>query len=150
MLVTGASFAQNAPQKEKKHRQTEHRQDRDHKERKSPEERATLRTEKLSKRLDLNKSQTKKLQALNLKQAQEMEAMRAQHQNSADRSKEQRTDMKAVKARWDAELKDILTKKQYAQYVADRQEMQARHEARGHKRGKDFKGREHHQDQKGK
>ena len=146
VLVAGTSFAQNAPHKDKKSR-TEHRRERDSfkdRERKSPEERATLRTERLSKQLDLNKSQTRKLQALNLKHAQEMEAMRAQYKN-ADKRGKNREAIKASHAKWEAELKDILNKKQYAKYEAERNEMRARREGKGHERGREFRGREFRQ-----
>ncbi|MCC9136454.1 DUF4890 domain-containing protein [Pontibacter silvestris] len=148
VMVAGSSFAQNAPQKDRKNR-TEQRGERGDKARKSPEEIATLRTEKLSKKLDLNNSQTKKLQALNLKQANEMQAMRTKYKDADRRNPKQREEMKAVHAKWEAELKDILNKKQYAQYEADRNEMRARWEKRGQQhKDKDFKGREFRQSER--
>lgn len=138
ILVTGSTFAQTSPQKEGKHR-AEHRSERKDKVKKSPEDRAKLKTEKLSKQLDLNSLQTKRLMALNLKQAQEMQAMRAQHQKGEKRNPQQREQMKAAHARWNAELKDILTKKQYAQYEATREEQRAKHQ----------QGREHRKGQRG-
>jgi periplasmic protein CpxP/Spy len=134
LLVTGSSFAQTAPQKDKKQRM-EQRGKRVQENRKTPEQMAAKRTEMLTKKLDLNKSQQKKLQALNLKQAQEMQAMRAQRGEATNRES-MRSERKASKARYEAELKDILNKKQYAQYEAHREEMRARYEQkREHRKG---------------
>ncbi|MCC9168295.1 DUF4890 domain-containing protein [Pontibacter harenae] len=144
VMVAGSSFAQNAPQKEIKAR-TEQRADKGarkykSKDKKSPEERAQLKTDRLSQKLELNKSQTKKLQALNLKHEKEMEAMRGKRSNASDRG-QIRSEMQTRRAKWNDELKDILTKKQYAKYEADQKEMRARMESRRDHQGKDFKGR---------
>lgn len=149
VLVAGSSFAQDAPQKENKSR-TEQRKSRDFgRDKKSPEERAQLRTERLSQKLDLNSAQTRKLQALNLKQVNEMQAMRAKYKDADRRNPKQREEMKALHTKWEAELKDILTKKQYAQYEADRKEMRAHLEKRGEQhKGKEFRGREGRQSEK--
>ncbi|GAB3822938.1 hypothetical protein GCM10028895_28710 [Pontibacter rugosus] len=147
VLVAGSAMAQQAPQKEKKHR-TEIRDGKDRKQRKSPEERAALRTEKMSKELGLNKSQTKKLEALNLKQAREMEAKHANYKHGDRRDKNQREEMQASREKWNNELKDILSKKQYAQYEEKRQEMRAHRKDRNHE---GFKNRgERHQEQRSK
>lgn len=132
VLVAGSSVAQQAPQKERKNRTEQRDGRRDKKERKSPEERATRRTEKMSKELGLNNSQTKKLQALHLKQAKEKVEIRAQYKHASKHNQEQhrgkeasRGKMKASREKWDAELQDILTKKQYAQYQEQREERRA-------------------------
>jgi hypothetical protein len=48
--------------------------------------------------------------------------------------------MKAINDRWEAELKDILSKKQFTQYEASRQEMKARrlagHGEKGEREGR--------------
>lgn len=145
VLVAGSSLAQQAPQKERKHR-TEQRDRKDRKGSRTPEERAARRTEKMGKELGLNKSQTRKLQALNLKKMQQREGMRAQYKAGDKRSRDQRQEMKATREKWDAELKDILTKKQYAQYQEQRKEMRAQHrERRGHDGDKN---RQHRQQQR--
>ena len=134
MMMAGATYAQDAPKKERKHR-TEQRGERMQKQRKSPEEMAAKRTEMLTKRYDLNKSQQRKLQALNLKHSQEKHALHANRGEA--RNKESMGDArKASRARYEAELKDILNKKQYAQYEADKAEMRAKHEQkREHRKG---------------
>ena len=142
LLVAGSAVAQQAPQKERKHR-TEQRAGKDRRGDRTPEEQAARRTEKMSKELGLNKSQTRKLQALNLKQMQQREAMRAQYKDGNKRDRGQRQEMKAAREQWNAELKDILTKKQYAQYQEQREQMRAQHKER---RGRDgMRNREHRQ-----
>ncbi|MFD2248618.1 DUF4890 domain-containing protein [Pontibacter ruber] len=140
LLVTGSSFAQNTTAQENKPR-TEHRGHRGDKARKSPEEMATRRTEKMVQTLNLNKSQQRKLQALNLKRAQEMQAMHAKRGEATSRQS-MRSEKKASKARYEAELKDILNKKQYAKYEAQREEMRARQEQK-HEHRKGMRGERH-------
>ncbi|PRY07857.1 hypothetical protein CLV24_12247 [Pontibacter ummariensis] len=145
VLVVGSSYAQHAPQKERKHR-TEHREERGRKhdnDRKTPEERAAQRTERLSQRFDLNKSQQRKLQALNLKYAQEMAAKRQDYRRANERGK-MRRDMRESHAKWEAELKGILNKKQYARYEADRKERYARWQERQDRGREDGRGHRGH------
>ncbi|WP_242929436.1 hypothetical protein [Pontibacter vulgaris] len=139
-LMAGTTYAQTtAPQKERRHR-TEQRGKRVQKYKKSPEEIAAKRTEMLAKKLDLSKRQQKKLQELNLKRAQEMQANRGE---ARDR-KSMRSDRQASKARYEAELKDILNKKQYAQYEAHREEMKVKHaQKRDHRKGERGERRQH-------
>ena len=132
MMMAGTTYAQNAPQKERKQR-TEQRGERIQKHRKSPEEMAAKRTQKLTQKYDLNKSQQKKLQALNLKHAQEKHALHANRGEARDH-RSARGEMQASKARYEAELKDILNKKQYAQYEADKAEKRAKHEQKREQR----------------
>lgn len=89
----------------------------------------------MSKALGLNKSQTRKLLSLNLEQVQQREAMRAQYKDADKHNRNQRQEMKATREKWDAELKDILTKKQYAQYQEQREEMRAQHQERRNRDG---------------
>ncbi|WP_165838211.1 DUF4890 domain-containing protein [Pontibacter arcticus] len=149
VLVSGASFAQDAPQKEKG-QHTEHRQNKKQRAQKSPEERATKRTEHLVQKLDLNKSQQRKLQALHLKQAQERQQFMAQRGDFKDKSKADRSKMREIaKTRqesYKAELKDILNKKQYAQYEVMQQEQRARYESKKGDR-KEHRGERKHQRQ---
>lgn len=130
-LMTGATYAQEAPQKDRKHR-TERRM---HKAKKSPEEMAARRTEMFTKKYDLNKSQQKKVQALNLKFAKEKHELHKNRGEARDH-RSMRGEMQASRARYEAELKDILNKKQYAQYEADKAEMRTKHEhKREHRKG---------------
>lgn len=131
-LMAGTTYAQEAPKKERKHR-AEQRGERMQRQKKSPEEMAAKRTEMLTKKYDLNKSQQKKLQALNLKHAQEKHALHANRGEARDH-RSARGEMQASKARYEAELKDILNKKQYAQYEADKAEKHARHEQKREQR----------------
>ncbi|MFT2009231.1 DUF4890 domain-containing protein [Pontibacter sp. 13R65] len=139
VMVAGGSYAQDAPQAGKKNK-TEHRAHKGRKQAsKAPEERAKMRTERMAQKYELNKSQQNKLEALHLKQASEREAMRANRQQaSADREATKEA-MKANHAQYQAELKKILNNKQYAQYKADRKEMQDRFEKR--EQGKENRGR---------
>ncbi|MBC5994714.1 DUF4890 domain-containing protein [Pontibacter cellulosilyticus] len=126
VLMAGTTYAQQEPQKERKQR-TEQRGERVQKHRKSPEEMAAKRTEKLTQKYDLSKSQQRKLQALNLKHAQEKHALHA-NRGEARNHRSARGEMQASRARYEAELKDIMNKKQYAQYEADKAEKRARHD----------------------
>jgi periplasmic protein CpxP/Spy len=143
VLVAGSSYAQTTPQKDKKER-TEQRgakkgYAKGDKAKKSPEERAQLRTEKMSERYELNASQKNQLQALNMRQAKEKQSMRANYKGAEDKS-QMRDTMKANHAKWQAELKGILTAQQFAKYEADREEMRSKMENR---KGKgDWKGKE--------
>lgn len=136
--MAGTTYAQTAPQKERKHR-TDQRGEYRHKHKKSPEEMAARRTEVLTRKLDLNKSQQKKLQALNLKHVQERQAMMQANRGEVRNRENMRSERQASRARYDAELKDILNKKQYAKYEAERNEMKAKrnqkHEHRKEQRG---------------
>ncbi|WP_187264471.1 DUF4890 domain-containing protein [Pontibacter beigongshangensis] len=142
VMVAGASFAQNAPQKEKKNR-TEYRADREHKKHnRNPEARAQKQTERMAQRLNLNKSQQKKLQALNVQHAKDMQALQAKYKDADRANSNMRDERKALHAKREAEMKSILNKKQYAQYEAEKSQMRARRQERGQERGKDFKGKE--------
>ncbi|KAA3436962.1 DUF4890 domain-containing protein [Rufibacter hautae] len=144
LAIAGTSQAQDNPQRgqraenrtEQGRGNREGRRDGARKEKLSPEQHATKRTEMLSQKYDLNNSQKKKLQALNLKHAQQLESFRGQYAQKGERTqrKEQHQQLKSLRADWDKELKDILTKKQYAKYQEDRKQMQAN---RANRRGKD-------------
>ncbi|WP_242923696.1 DUF4890 domain-containing protein [Pontibacter liquoris] len=134
LFVTGSTFAQTTTPQEKKTRTERHDGNRQ-RVKKSPEERAKLRTEKLTKELGLNNSQAKQLEALNLKQSQEMQALRADHTRGEKLSPAQREQKKAHHAAYEASLKDILTKKQYAQYQEKREQMRAQRKERGTRQG---------------
>jgi len=148
LTIVGTSYAQNAPQKDRKETQ-DSRYGQERKERKdkgdfgrnserrdklTAEQRATQRTEMLSQQLDLSSKQQKKLQALNLKQARQMETLASRNNNSDQRNGNQRQEMKSLKASWEKEFKSIVSKKQYAKYQEDRKQMQAQ---RANRSGRD-------------
>lgn len=132
VLIAGASFAQNAPKRERKNRIENRDQSRI---KRTPEERAARQTEMLSKKLDLSAKQKRKLEALNLKHNQELAALRTNKTGAYNRDRGQREEMQKLRVQWESELKDILNKKQYAQYEAERSE-------RKNRRSIDGKGRE--------
>ncbi|WP_210486005.1 DUF4890 domain-containing protein [Rufibacter aurantiacus] len=145
LAIAGTSQAQDNPQRgQRSENRTEQgrgnreaRRDGDRREKLTPEQHATKRTEMLSQKYDLSSSQKRKLQALNLKHAQQMESFHgqfAQKSQRTERNDQQHQQMKNLRADWEKELKDILTKKQYAKYQEDRKQMQAN---RANRRGKD-------------
>ncbi|AMM49949.1 hypothetical protein TH61_00445 [Rufibacter sp. DG15C] len=131
VLFAGTSFAQDAPQKVRKERSEQRvRKDGQERVRISPEERAAKRTQMMTKKYDLNKSQQAKLQALFLKQSNEMAAQRSNRLEATQKDPAQRQARKAKQEQYNAEIKRILTKKQYAQFEADRKEMKEKHAAK--------------------
>ena len=130
-LMSGATYAQETSQKERTHR-TEHSHK--YKAKKSPEEMAAKRTEMFNKKYDLNKSQQRRLQALNLKFVREKHELHKNRGEARDH-RSMHGEMQASRARYEAELRDILNKKQYAQYEADKTEKRAKRERRKGKRG---------------
>ena len=148
ILVAGSSYAQTVPQKDQQEKRAriEHRAERAERAKKSPEEMAQLKTERMAQKLDLTATQKNQLQALNLRQAEEMKAMRESLKGSEDRTKIREV-RKASHDKWQAELKSILTEKQYAQYEADRAQMSKRSEAKEGFKGRAYKGGEHEKQQ---
>ncbi|MGI4737342.1 MAG: hypothetical protein ACRYG7_19425 [Janthinobacterium lividum] len=88
----------------------------------SPEEMATRQTEHLTKDLGLSAEQSAKVQQIMAARTQEMQAMRAT--GSARPSREQ---MQTNRAKYDDQLKQVLTPDQLAKYTA----MQANRRQRG-------------------
>jgi periplasmic protein CpxP/Spy len=130
LLMAGAASAQEVMPNDRKAR-FENREDRrGHRERKTPEEIATRQTEMLNKKLALSNKQQKKVQEISLKRAQETEALRSRYADSQEQARGRKAgvhqEMKAINDRWEADLKDILSKKQYTQYEASREEMKSR------------------------
>jgi periplasmic protein CpxP/Spy len=142
LVMTGAANAQDAVKADKKARH-ENRESRENRhgdrERKNPEEIASRQTAMLNKKLALSDKQQKKVQEISLKRAQETEALRSRLAASQEQERGRKAgahqEMKAINDRWEAELKDILSKKQYAQYEASRQEMKNRRLAGDSERG---------------
>lgn len=85
----------------------------------SPEERARMQTERLAKRLKLDKSQSDQVYTLNLDRTRQMQELRA----SGERD---RTKMQELQANFDEKLKPILTADQWSKYETYRQEQQDR------------------------
>ena len=130
LLVAGAASAQETVKSDKK-RGFEHRQGHhEARERKTPEEIASRHTDLLAKQLDLSNKQERKVQEITLKRAQETEALRNRMMEAKGQDRDHRSmahqEMKAINDRWEAELKDILSKKQFSQFEASRQEMKSR------------------------
>jgi protein CpxP len=92
----------------------------------TPEEMATRQTEGLTKRLGLNADQSTKVQQIMLDRDKEMMAMRGQMQTGTDRS-QLREQMQANRAKYDDQLKQVLTADQFTKYTA----MQANRRHRG-------------------
>jgi protein CpxP len=100
----------------------------------SPEEMATRQTEGLTKRLGLSADQSAKVQQIMLDRDKEMMAMRGQVQAGTDRA-QLREQMQANRAKYDDQLKQVLTPDQFTQYTA----MQANRRHRGGPNLKDGK-----------
>jgi protein CpxP len=92
----------------------------------SPEEMAARQTQGLTRQLALNADQAAKVQPVLLARDQEMMAMRGQMQAGGDRS-QMREQMQASRAKYDDQLKAVLTPDQFAKM----QTMQADHRQRG-------------------
>lgn len=141
-MIAGSSFAQQAPQKARHKKAHTEKQDGKYKQsRLSPEERAARRTEKMTQELGLNKAQAKKLQALHLKQVAHRKEMHAlQKERHAENREQRKEEMKAAHQQWQADLKDILTEKQYTQYQQQHEEMRTQHKAGHGREGNRYNG----------
>ena len=140
VLIAGTALAQNAPRKERNSR-IENRDQRRVHQKKTPAERAAKQTEVLSQKLDLSARQKRKVEALNLKHNQEMEALRSKNNIATRRNKAQREEVRRLRAEREEALKDILNKKQYAKYEADRKELRNRRDMDGRERTREQKRR---------
>ncbi|GGG34835.1 hypothetical protein [Hymenobacter glacieicola] len=78
------------------------------------------RTDKLAKELDLSSKQKSKVEKIFQEQQQQMQALRGRS-GPQDRSQQQ-SEFKRIHESTDKKLKDVLSKKQYAQLEAKRQE----------------------------
>ncbi|WP_303310196.1 hypothetical protein [Hymenobacter sp. BT730] len=91
----------------------------------SAEERAAKHSEKLKQELGLSAKQTSRIKQILLTRNQEMMAQRGQAKGEG--SREQRgAQMKASRAKYDAQFKKVLTKVQYAKYTQLQQDKKAR------------------------
>jgi protein CpxP len=92
----------------------------------SPEEMATRKSAQLTKKLGLNADQTAKVKQILLARGQEMQAFRSQAKTTANRD-QMREQFKAGRAKYDAQLKQVLTADQFTKYTA----FQAEHKKHG-------------------
>ena len=92
-----------------------------------PEEMATRQADHMKKGLDLNEKQYQEVYNLYLKRAEEMKTKFANRQEAPQMSREaRREEMKKQQEAWDASMKQILNKKQYAKYQEMKQKEQER------------------------
>lgn len=83
----------------------------------TPEAMAARQTEGLTKELSLSADQSAKVQQILLSRSQEMMAMRGQMQAGTDRS-QLRDQMQASRAKYDDQLKQVLSPEQFTKYTA--------------------------------
>lgn len=81
----------------------------------TPEQRADMQTQRLSKELTLSADQTSQVRAIALAQNQEMQALRSKYA-SADSRQGAGQEMKAIRDKYDAQLKAVLTPEQATKY----------------------------------
>ncbi|MBX2972658.1 MAG: hypothetical protein KF797_06115 [Flavobacteriales bacterium] len=100
----------------------------------TPEERAKMRTERLTKELELTPEQAAKVEAINMKYAGKVDEVRKERE--AERA-EVRKEAKTMHDAHDAEMKAVLTADQYAKWTARKEEMRNKqHERRKGMHGK--------------
>ncbi|TGE21161.1 Spy/CpxP family protein refolding chaperone [Hymenobacter metallicola] len=84
----------------------------------TPEERATRRSQKLTQELGLSADQSSRIKQILLTRDQEMQALRTQGKPAEGASREQfGAQMKANRAKYDAQFKEVLTADQYTKYT---------------------------------
>lgn len=103
----------------------------------SPQEMAQHQTQRLSKQLNLSADQSARVQQIMQQRAQDMQAMRASAPAGADRH-QLREQMQANRAKYDDQLKAVLTPDQFGKYAALQQERH-HHGPRPEGEGKDGK-----------
>ncbi|QNH62717.1 hypothetical protein [Hymenobacter sediminicola] len=96
------------------------------------------RSDELAKELGLNAKQKAKVEKIFQEQQQQMQALRSRS-GSADRSQSM-SEVKRIHDNSDKKLKDVLSKKQYAQFEAKRQERQRQMSQQGNRRDDDQRG----------
>ncbi|WP_139923632.1 hypothetical protein [Hymenobacter sp. DG01] len=122
--IVGTSFAADLRQDDGRQRRQgreqrqDRRQDHDRRGKFSAQERQR-RTDELAKELDLSKKQKSKIEKIFQDQQQQMQALRGR--SGQDRG-QQMSEFKRIRENTDKQLKDALSKKQYAQLEAKRQE----------------------------
>jgi hypothetical protein len=92
----------------------------------TPEQRAKLQTEFMTKRLGLGATQIPKIEAINLKYAKKMEPILKGGEGPLVKLRAS----KAIEEDKGSELEKVLSKEQYQQYLASREEMRQKIEER--------------------
>jgi uncharacterized protein YaiL (DUF2058 family) len=95
-------------------------------ERLAPDMRAKIQTEFMTKKLGLKADQIPKVQEINLKYAQKMEPVLKGNEGPLVKLRA----AKAIDQDKDAELERVLSKEQYQQYLASKEEMREKVEQR--------------------
>jgi Spy/CpxP family protein refolding chaperone len=96
---------------------------------KTPEQRADHAARSLAKKLNLSATQTEQVRQLHLRRAQEMQAYKAQAATTPATKRQHHEAMKAGKAQYEAQLKQILSAEQYAKYAQLRADKMSKHKA---------------------
>ncbi|UOQ67466.1 DUF4890 domain-containing protein [Hymenobacter volaticus] len=81
----------------------------------TPEQRADMQTQRLTKELSLSADQSTKVRTIALAETQELQALRAKF-SSADSRQGAGQEMKAVREKYDAQLKAVLTPEQVTKF----------------------------------
>jgi coenzyme F420-reducing hydrogenase alpha subunit len=124
----GAASAQTVPVKNRHPRTAQAG-----KAQKTPEQKADQKAKHLAQQLNLSAEQTEKVRQLHLARYQEMQANRAKYA-TAGKTDARKQEMKADKAAYDAQLKQILSADQYTKYAQLRAEKAEKH--KGHQKAK--------------
>ncbi|UOG73929.1 hypothetical protein MTX78_17625 [Hymenobacter tibetensis] len=118
----GSSFAASTAVVGQEQRQDrEHDKDKDHKRGQRGAQNKQRHLDQLAKDLDLSSKDKGKVEKIFQEQQQQMQALRSR--SGADRSQAM-AERKRIQESTNKKLKDVLSKKQYAQYEAKRQERQ--------------------------
>ncbi|GAB2953810.1 hypothetical protein GCM10027048_18830 [Hymenobacter coalescens] len=95
-------------------------------EQRTPEQRADMQTQRLSKQLTLSAEQQTRVRAIFLAQANELDAARAQKPAAGMDRETMRQKMQEGRARYDEQLKGVLTAEQFAKYTQQREDRMER------------------------
>lgn len=119
VLGTGAASAQtNQKEKRKEKHTTTHNHGVRQSAQATPQERAERLTVSMTEQLALTAEQVAKVQEINLSRFTEQHDLRQKNQGTADRDA-MRGQMKALRQKYDTELKAAITTDQYAKYEAN-------------------------------
>jgi protein CpxP len=118
----GIASAQTAPAKGKHKGKTEQAG----RSQKTPEQKAEQKAKHLAQQLNLSAEQTEKVRQLHLARYQEMQANRANYA-TAGKTDARKQEMKADKAKYEAQLKQILSADQYTKYAQLRADKMEKH-----------------------
>ncbi|MBD2715461.1 hypothetical protein KBK19_10480 [Microvirga sp. STR05] len=96
-------------------------QGRTHDAARTPEQHADMQTKRLTQQLSLSADQSAKVRELALAENQELQALRGKFA-AADSRKGAGQEMKAIQAKYDAQLKSVFSAEQYTKYLQMREE----------------------------